>query len=101
SACRAPPPGGKFVHAVSRFLGIAARRSLAFTVPVGVVVGGGSVVPLGDAVVPLPPLDPESPLVASWRAITASAAARATASAMTMSDGRPRGGRGGWAPGPG
>ena len=66
SDARAAPAGGTFVHAVSRFLGIAARRSLAFTVPVGVVVvAGGSVVPLGDAVVPVPPLDAESLLVTS------------------------------------
>ena len=56
---------------------------------------GGAVVPAGEAVVPGPELDPESPPLVSWNAITASAAASATTSAITSTDGRPRGALGG------
>src|SRR4249920_3539079 len=82
---------------------MASRRSPACTgPPVGAVVPvppvGGAVVPLGEAVVPAPELDPESLPVASWNAITPSAAARATTSAITSVDGRPRGALGGTPP---
>ena len=60
---------------------------------------GGAVVPPGEAVVPGLALGPESPPLVSWNAITASAAARATPSAITSTDGRPRGGLAG-PPGP-
>ena len=62
---------------------MASRRSPACTgPPIGAVVPvppvGGAVVPHGEAVVPVPALDPESLPLVSWNAITASAAASAT-----------------------
>src|SRR4051812_32817917 len=107
SDASAAPTGGASVQSASRVFGIARRRSLACTGPAGdvdppvgpVVPPGEAVVPPGEFVVPVPAFVLESPAVRSCSAITASAAARATPSAITRFDGRPRDGRGG-APAP-